>query len=336
MSLPTPPSGNKKGKSAGDKSQFSLPDLELPDLNDLEPLPDLSKKKSGEPRLPEELNDLPEQKNKNTQEDFEEIEKDFEDDRDLGDDDFEDLDDDFEDLEENFEDDEDFEDLNDGKEDDEEDLEENFSFLPTVDFDEEDNEDDEEDFGEDKGNSKKEKGFKELDEEAVKKFINNLKSKLSSLKKGNPKKSNNTSNKIKNKSSIKKLINGKNIIYLLIGAGIIGLLFFLFSSIGGNYVPLEELSYEASQDDIEVALDNFSQDDNIVTFDIYNQGDMSANFFMEAEFTEKTGTFSREKYSCRSDIISLETDGQAEESLRCENFDPQSSYKIDIEIIEIR
>lgn len=341
MSLPTLPSGNKKENNGGDvdKSQFSLPDLELPDLDELEPLKDLSNEVAESEGL-DEIEDFEGQQDNQSEPDDlanEEIEDD-EDFEDIGDE----LQDDFED---GGDDDEDFVDLS--EEDDlddeeflEEDLEENFSFLPTVDLDDEDEDEYEEFSDEDSNDSKENKGFKELDDESVKEFFNNLKAKILGLvnkdKKDEEPEQPKPAGKISKKSSIKKVVNGKNLTYLLISAAVIAIIVFLFSLIGSGYKPLNELSAEASGEDTEILLQNFRKDGDLVYFDVINQGDMSADFFMEAEFTESTGLFSSENYSCRSDIISLETHRQAEEFLRCENFDADSEYKVDIEIVEIR
>lgn len=356
MSLPTLPSGNRKENNGGDvdKSQFSLPDLELPDLDELEPLDDLSNEVDESEGF-DEIEDFEGQQDNQSEpddlaneeieddEDFEEVEYDLEDDFEDGGED----DEDFVDLnEEDDLDDEEFD------EDDEEDLEENFSFLPTVNLEDEDEEEYEEyeesSDEEDSNDSKDNEGFKELDDESVKEFFNNLKSKILGMIKKNkdkdePVEKSSPSGKINKKPSIKKVVpsikkvvNGKNLTYLLISAAVIAIIVFLFSLIGSRYKPLSELSAEASEENTEIILQDFRKDDELVRFDVINQGDMSADFFMEAEFTESTGLFSSESYSCRSDIIALETHGQVEEFLRCENFDGNSEYKVDIEIIEIR
>ena len=364
MSLPTLPSGNNNNKRGGnvDKPQPdfqglqlpSLPDLgELEPLDNLDPVEDNVKQNEIDLELPEK--EFPEVNQADESlpgepldledlglEELEDIE-DFEDEV-VDDDDF------FEDEEsnDNFE-----EEIEDWQEELEEDFdEEEFSLMPTVEFEEED--DDEWEDGpdisdENNKSTPKKDGFKELDDESVKEFFDNIKSKLSGLfKKGDDDNKDETpaqseklkpqkEKKPKGNSSIKKLINKKNLSYL-IGAGVALVLVFLaITFLGGRYSPLSELSTDASSDNTEVTLQNFTKDGDIVYFDVINQGDMSADFFMEAKFTEKTLIpFTGDSYSCTSDIIALDTKGQAQELLRCETFDSENEYKIDITIIEIQ
>lgn len=358
MSLPTLPSGNNNNKRGGnvDKPQPDFQDLKLPslpDLGELEPLapiednvkqdeidlelpgqefPEVNQADESLPGEPLDLEDLG----------LEGIE-DFEDEV-VDDDDFSEDEESNEDFEE--------EEIEDWQEELEEDFdEEEFSLMPTVEFEEED--DDEWEDGpdisdENNKSTPKKDGFKELDDESVKEFFDNIKSKLSGLfKKGDDNKDEKPARseklkpqkekKPKGNSSIKKLINKKNLSYL-IGAGVVLVFVFLaITFLGGRYSPLSELSTDASSDNTEVTLQNFTKDGDIVYFDVINQGDMSADFFMEAKFTEKTLIpFTGDSFSCTSDIIALDTKGQAQELLRCETFDSENEYKIDITIIDIQ
>lgn len=364
MSLPTLPSGNNNNKRGGnvDKPQPdfqglqlpSLPDLgELEPLDNLDPVEDNVKQDEIDLELPEkevpEVNQadesLPGEPLDLEDLGLEELEgiEDFEDEV-VDDDDFSED----EESNDNFEEEE----IEDWQEELEEDFdEEEFSLIPTVEFDEEDDEwEDGPDISDENNKSTPKKdGFKELDDESVKEFFGNIKSKLSGLfKKGDDDNKDETpaqskklkpqkEKKPKGNSSIKKLINKKNLSYL-IGAGVVLVLVFLaITFLGGRYSPLSELSTDASSDNTEVTLQNFTKDGDIVYFDVINQGDMSADFFMEAEFTEKTLIpFTGDSYSCTSDIIALDTKGQAQELLRCETFDSENEYKIDITIIEIQ
>ena len=365
MSLPTFPSGNNNNKRGGnvDKPQPDFQDLKLPslpDLGELEPLdnldpiednvkqdeidlelpekefPEVNQADESLPGEPLDLEDLG----------LEELEgiEDFEDEV-VDDDDFSDD----EESNDNFEEEE----IEDWQEELEEDFdEEEFSLIPTVEFDEED--DDEWEDGPDisvesnKSTPKKD-GFKELDDESVKEFFDNIKSKLSGLfKKGKDDNEDETptqskklkpqkEKKPKGNSSIKKLINKKNLSYLIGAVVALVLVFLAITFLGGRYSPLSELSTDESSDNTEVTLQNFTKDGDIVYFDVINQGDMSADFFMEAKFTEKTLIpFTGDSYSCTSDIIALDTKGQAQELLRCEPFDSEKEYKIDITIIDIQ
>ena len=251
------------------------------------------------------------------------------------------------------------EELEDDSESDE--FEDDFGFLPTVDFEEEEFEDilpgvnfeeDEPKRVEKKksSKSKESKGFKELDDESAKEFFINLKNKLFKKKeKGERNKS--KKNKIKrqkpkqekpekqmSKINIKNLFKLKNLIYIIIVVVSIGFILFLFNTFIMSYKPLEEMSIDIKENESIVHFENFSyNDDNTITFKAVNKGDMSTDFFIDVVIKAKgSNPFKGEEFICKSDIVALESAGQVKELLKCDNFEKDLKYKIDIELIEIK
>lgn len=251
------------------------------------------------------------------------------------------------------------EELEDDSESDE--FKDDFGFLPTVDFEEEEFEDilpgvnfeeDEPKEIEKKKSSKpkKSKGFKELDDESAKEFFINLKNKLFK-KKGKGERNKSKKTKIKrqkpkqnkpekqmSKINIKNLFKLKNLIYIIIVVVSIGFILFLFNTFIMSYKPLEEMSIDIKENESIVHFENFSyNDDNTITFKAVNKGDMSTDFFIDVVIKAKgSNPFKGEKFICKSDIIALESAGQVEELLKCDNFEKDLKYKIDIEFIKIK
>jgi len=250
------------------------------------------------------------------------------------------------------------EELEDDSESDE--FKDDFGFLPTVDFEEEfedilpgvNFEEDEPKKAEKKkaNKLKKNKGFKELDDESAKEFFINLKNKLFKKKeKGERNKSKKP--KIKrqkpkqdkpekqmSKINIKNLFKLKNLIYIIIVVVSIGFILFLFNTFIMSYKPLEEMSIDVKENESIVHFENFSyNDDNTITFKAVNKGDMSTDFFIDVVIKAKeSNPFKGEEFICKSDIIALESGGEVEELLKCDSFNKDLKYKIDIEFIEIK
>ena len=250
------------------------------------------------------------------------------------------------------------EELEDDSESDE--FKDDFGFLPTVDFEEEfedilpgvNFEEDEPKKAEKKkaNKLKKNKGFKELDDESAKEFFINLKNKLfkkkekggrdkskkPKIKKQKPKQD--KPEKQMSKINIKNLFKLKNLIYIIIVVVSIGFILFLFNTFIMSYKPLEEMSIDVKESESIVHFENFSyNDDNTITFKAVNKGDMSTDFFIDVVIKAKgSNPFKGEEFICKSDIIALESAGQVEELLKCDNFEEDLKYKIDIEFIEIK
>lgn len=257
---------------------------------------------------------------------------------------------------------EDFEDFVETNEDDSEfdEFEDDFGFLPTVDFEEEledilpgvnfEENEPQKDEKKKANKLKKNKGFKELDDESVKEFFINLKNKLFKKKeKGERDKSKKP--KIKRqkpkqdkpekqmpKINIKNLFKLKSLMYIIIIVVSIGFILFLFNTFIMSYKQLEEMSIDIKENESIVHFENFSyNDDNTITFKATNKGDMSTDFFIDVVIkTKGSNPFKGEEFLCKSDIIALESAGQVEELLKCDNFEEDLEYKIDIELIEIK
>lgn len=252
------------------------------------------------------------------------------------------------------------------------DFNDDFSFLPTMDSSdlEEDFEEDFEsnilpgvsidnDFASnkskkaDKTKGSKSNGFKELDDESAKEFFNNLKANVLNkfTKKGSRSKIKKTENKPKDglknnqdkKPKIKKAkANNKlkgtlKIIYMLILVITIGLTILFISKLGGHKT-LEDMSTKVVNDTIAIQLKDFHYKENgDIALKITNEGDMSVDFLLEATFKTKTFlSFKNKTFVCQSDIVALESAGEVEEILHCDNFEKDSEYKLNIELIEIK
>lgn len=267
-----------------------------------------------------------------------------------------------EELEDDSEVEEDFEDFVGINEDDSEfdEFEDDFSFLPTVDFEEEFEdilpgvnfeENEPQKAKKNKDNKlKKNKDFKELDDESVKEFFISLKNKLFKKKeKGGRDKSKKP--KIKRqkpkqdkpekqmpKINIKNLFKPKSLIYIITVVVSVGFILFLFNTFIMSYKPLEEMSIDIKEKESIVHFENFSyNDDNTITFKATNKGDMSTDFIIDVVIKAKgSSPFKGEEFLCKSDIIALESVGQVEELLKCDNFEEDLKYKIDIKLIEIK
>ena len=363
---------NNKSPSGGVGPQ--LPKVSLPNLDDLElgsvANDEENEEPTGLPDLPSMVDDDYEE----SLDTLEDVNKEFEDEEDNFED-FSELEEEFEseselnsaslgETEEEAEEDlEDFVEADEELENDSEfdEFEDDFGFLPTVDFEEEEFEDilpgvnfEEEEpkkAGKKKPNKpKKSKGFKELDDESAKEFFINLKNKLFKKKeKGERNKSKKP--KIKrqkpkqdkpekqmSKINIKNLFKLKNLIYIIIVIVSIGFILFLFNAFIMSYKPLEEMSIDIKENESIVHFENFSyNDDNTITFKAVNKGDMSTDFFIDVVIKAKgSNPFKGEEFLCKSDIIALESAGQVEELLKCDNFEEDLEYKIDIELIEIK
>ena len=111
---------------------------------------------------------------------------------------------------------------------------------------------------------------------------------------------------------------------------------FLFTR--NSSIPLNEIVVEANKGETSVSLENFVyQEGGLIGFDVKNQSDISADFYLDAEISGKTSFIGSDKFSCESDIVSLETGAQSSgEMLRCEDFNPNlEHYKIKVKIIEL-
>lgn len=363
---------NNKSPSGGVGPQ--LPKVSLPNLDDLElgsvVNDEENEKPTGLPDLPsmvdddyEESLDTLEDVNKEFEDeednfkDFSELEEEFESESELN---SANLGETEEEIEKDFED---FVEADEELEDDSEfdEFEDDFGFLPTVDFEEEEFEDilpgvnfeeDEPKRVEKKksSKSKESKGFKELDDESAKEFFINLKNKLFK-KKGKSERSKSKKPKIKrqkpkqekpekqmSKINIKNLFKLKNLIYIIIVIVSIGFILFLFNTFIMSYKPLEEMSIDIKENESIVHFENFSyNDDNTITFKAVNKGDMSTDFFIDVVIKAKeSNPFKGEEFICKSDIIALESGGEVEELLKCDSFNKDLKYKIDIEFIEIK
>lgn len=358
MSLPPLPTGNGKPEKRGSfekpasKSVQSFPGLpafpDLPDLDDLEPL-DLT----GESIDDDTQSDVETYESEEVDQDDlkDELYEDFEDRKPISED-FESLPDEdgFEDVPESS----DFEELSD----DDDGPEEEFSFLPTVNYEDEDEIPEEE---EKKALAKKitknkvGKGFKELDDDSVKEFIDKAKSKIMSLlpkngkaHKSQPEPTEKKEAEGKDKAHLgkingkkdakkpKKKTNSKKSLALIATLSISAIVILVIFVLGNGYQPLNKLTAEAKGENTNVLLQNFKKENGIIKLNIVNQGDISADFLMEAEFTEKSFMpFNKNVISCQSDIIAVESGGQVDELLGCENLNDELEYKVDIEIIDL-
>lgn len=359
MSLPALPGGNKNEKFNNKSSPgvgVKLPKISLPELENLElnNVAEIGKNKSSQ-GLPSEQEKIKENiEIKDIRKDNFENLKDIEDNS-ANIEESEDNSANLEESEDNF--------LEESEED--WDPGEGYSFLPTVDFEdvEEDSEDNSEKGFEDnllpevntgkKSNKKakpNKKDFKEFDDEAVKQFFIDLKNKLFGEQNKNKKpqktkksqKTNKTKNNNKPKSKkIKKdnkPFNLKILIYIAISIITIGFILFLFNAIILSYKPLNELSKEIKEENNNIYLENFAyKDKNTIKFKAKNLKDISTDFVIDAVVKAKNpNSLKKEKFICQSDIIALESLGEVEEILKCENFEKDLKYKIDIELIEIK
>lgn len=217
---------------------------------------------------------------------------------------------------------------------------EGYSFLPIVNEDALDKSEIEDllpNFTVKKPESKEEeKGFRELDDEAIKSLFVNLKNKLfrkgSKPKKTSPQQEKTPSRKGFNKSSLKYAA----IILILFVIGAFGL-----ARYESTYSPLSEAVQIVEQGDTSLEISNYTYNGNTVELTIANKGDISANFIMDVTFKAKTKIpLIGSKFSCQSDIIAIETDGQVQEILNCNNlnkegFNEDLEYRITIKINEI-
>lgn len=236
-------------------------------------------------------------------------------------------------------------------EDDEEDFEDDFSFLPTVNLDDEDDYDDEseeeiteEDFLYEE--EYEENDDREIDEEALKNFFGNIKSKISGLfSKSKDKAPKELEKSEVNKDSYndkKKIsINKKYVIYPVIAIAIVGVLFFVVSMFGNSYSNINEVNFSAENEEAEILVEfsEFSYDDSseLISYTVYNKGEISADFFFEMEMKEKKLIpFTGSTIECESDIIALEPDGSSLETIKCNEFDIGSKYKVNVELIEVK
>ena len=356
MSLPPLPTGNGKSdkrenfEKPASKSFQSLPGLpvfpDLPDLDDLEPL-DLTGESIDDDTQPETY----ESEEVDQDDSKDELYEDFEDGEPVSED-FENLPE--EDGFENVPESSDFEELSD----DDDGPEEEFSFLPTVNYEDEEEDPEEE---EKKPPVKKitknktGKGFKELDDDSVKEFLDKIKSKLMGLlqkkdkaNEGQPKPTEKKDAEEKDKKSLgkingkkgakkpKKKLDSKKSLALVATLSISAIVILLIFVLGNGYQPLNKLTVEAKGETTNVLLQNFKKENGIIKLNIVNQGDISADFLMEAEFTEKSLLpFNKNVVSCQSDIIAVESGGQVDELLGCENLNEELEYKVDIEIIDL-
>lgn len=217
---------------------------------------------------------------------------------------------------------------------------EGYSFLPIVNEDALDKSEIENllpDFTAKKPEAKdEEKGFRELDDEAIKSFFVNLKNKLfkkgSKPNKTNPQQEKTPSRKGFNKSSLKYAA----IILVLFVIGALGL-----ARYESTYSPLSEAVQIVEQGDTNLEISNYTYKGDTVELTIANKGDISANFIMDVTFKAKTKIpLIGSKFSCQSDIIAIETDGQVQEILNCNNlnkegFNEDLEYRITIKINEV-
>ena len=260
-------------------------------------------------------------------------------------DDLEDIEDleDLEDFEEIIDDD-DFQDLGEDWEN------EDDPFLQGVSIEEDDDYEDPQD-NIDGPEEKQKKGFKELNDDSVKNFFLGIKDKIMSeiTRNGNdtdkkyerdkkelPRGKDKINKKAKEGTGLSK---GNNKIPIgLISLIVILITGALFLFTRSSTTPLNEIVVEASTGGTSVALENFVyQEVGLIGFDVTNQSDISADFYLEAEISGKTSFIGSDKFSCESDIVSLETGAQSSgETLRCEDFNPNlESYKIKVKIIEL-
>lgn len=257
--------------------------------------------------------------------------------------------------------------------------EEDYGFLPTVDLDD----DLDGDFGSllpgvdsspppttekaipNKGKIKKSgKGFKELDDESLKKIFTNLKNKIIKPKdkssKVKPKKENkdkkpwslgnkndkdkseDINSKIKDskgdkKLNVNKVLKSKALIYIIIFIVSLGAIMVGVKVFGTSYLTIDDMDIDIKKDEMELNLINFSEVDGLLKFTAINNGDMSADFILESTLKSKSlNPFKGEEIYCQSDIIALETGGKSEETLHCEDFDKALRYKIKVDLIEVK
>lgn len=189
------------------------------------------------------------------------------------------------------------------------------------------------------------KGFKEFDDESVKRFFENIKSKLFKKNKDNidnadDKKLGIIGGKPKrSKDKAKKPLSQITIIYMVVGLLVVGLVVFGFIKWNGQYDKLEDKVQQVKvkeDSDIDVKLSEFIVTDNKVSFTVENNADISADFFMHATFINKKYIpFTADEIYCISDIIALETGQTLEGEFTCDNLDESLEYKLKIEVNEL-
>lgn len=233
----------------------------------------------------------------------------------------------------------------------EEESEEQYNFLPIV-VPEEDDEDDLEELSQPepensksiKTNKSNQKGFKELDDEGVKEFFDNLKSKIFRKGKSAPKiknKSKDLAKQPKTKSPKKKLnakslLNKTIIIYLLIILLITGGIIFAITKYNESFNSLDKISINIESDDTLVELNEFNLVEGKINFTIKNNADISNDFLLNIEFKEKSLIpFMGKKFQCVSDIIALEPDMSTNQYLTCNEFEDGSKYKTNVDLVKL-
>lgn len=203
----------------------------------------------------------------------------------------------------------------------------------------------------DEPEEKQKKGFRELNDDSVKNFFLGIKDKIMSeiTRNGNdtdkkyerdkkelPRKKGKINKKAKEGTGLSKGNNKIPIGFISFVAVLIAGALFLFTK--SSPTPLNEIVVEASAGETLVSLENFVyQEVGLIGFDVKNQSDISADFYLDAEISGKTSFIGSDKFSCESDIVSLETGAQSSgEILRCEDFNPNlEHYKIKVKIIEL-
>lgn len=203
----------------------------------------------------------------------------------------------------------------------------------------------------DEPEEKQKKGFKELNDDSVKNFFLGIKDKIMSeiTRNGNdtdkkyerdkkelPREKGKINKKAKKGTGLSKGNNKIPIGFISLVALLIAGALFLFTR--NSSTPLNEIVVEASTGETLVSLENFVyQEAGLIGFDVKNQSDISADFYLDAEISGKTSFIGSDKFSCESDIVSLETGAQSSgEILRCEDFNPNlEHYKIKVKIIEL-
>lgn len=294
------------------------------------------------PVLEEDQDDFASQDAQEDSEDFvdQESQEDFADQE--SSDDLEDIEDleDLEDFEEIIDDD-DFQDIGEDWENEED------PFLQGVSIEEDDHYEDSFDGSEEK----QKKGFKELNDDSVKNFFLGIKDKIMSeiTRNGNdtdkkyerdkkelPRGKGKINKKAKEGTGLSKGNNKIPIGFISLIVVLITGALFLFTR--NSPTPLNEIVVEANTGETLVSLENFVyQEGGLIGFDVENQSDISADFYLDAEISGKTSFIGSDKFSCESDIVSLETGAKSSgEILRCEDFNPNlDSYKIKVKIIEL-
>lgn len=197
----------------------------------------------------------------------------------------------------------------------------------------------------------KSNNFKELNEEILIKFLNDLKNKFMSLIN---KKQNKKANKIKSfnvksmldkfkklkkpKKSKQNTINkksntkGKLMSYLLVGlttASIVGGSAFMIMKNKNTYKSLSQTEFHINENDVNLKLYDFNyKDSKFVEFKITNNGDISSNSSVDITFeSKKTKTSAKKTFYCESDIIALEPGETLNERLNCNEFVDKYVYK---------